>query len=234
MNQLASSLDKQIAAKNSNRKLPDAAFRMEAKRREFRKPPIDILTVGQNGDEYLQNLTKGFGERLHTTWARVAEAAADRNVPLPKLAKAADVRRTEIVKEGSRIEQNCRDYAESLQKQIDGFMKPVAPHLATEIRTFVRGLSQGERMEAIKNDPRIASAVFDGPSALSGMRDDELKSARNIAERSFAPGFVDQRDKAEAAANAVGQKVTDFSLAVDGGIQRWALENDTLGALKEV
>ena len=66
------------------------------------------------------------------------------------------------------------------------------------------------------------------------MSDDELKSARNIAERGFAPGFVDMRDKAEAAASAVGGQVTDFSLAVHGGIRCWTPVNDTPGALKQI
>lgn len=77
--------------------------------------------------------------------------------------------------------------------------------LRSEIRTFLRGMSQGERVGAVMTDPEFLVAAFEGPAALSGLTNDlraELEERMIQQQHGDAVALMDDAREAIALTDA--------------------------------
>lgn len=124
--------------------------------------------------------------------------------PIAKLALSY----CENPKAFAKVEEQVTRQIENLQMMMTGIPQapedPVTAMMMAEIRAHLASEPQAKRLakaRSLLTDKRVCSAIFNAPSFLSGMSDDEHKLLRTEAEQVLHPAERKARDELVEALN---------------------------------
>lgn len=98
--------------------------------------------------------------------------------------------------------------------------------LRSEIRVFLRGMSQGDRISAVMTDPEFLVAAFEGPAALSGFTN-EVRA--ELEERLIRERHGDAVALMEDAREAISMTEAAINVALDVLRTETGFEGETRG-----
>lgn len=142
---------------------------------------------------------------LHGAWVSIRDAAADSNVELPRLAKAAQSAMERALTKADTAVGCITSQVGNLEGEIVKLTQPrVDPMLAAEVRAYwrERGWTSGLH-EAVRSDVRTASAVLSAPPYLSGLDNKQYDLIRQAAVLAHAPAQHARLDEARRALDKV-------------------------------
>ncbi len=197
--------------------------------------PIDYDPRTIVGDGASAQTARGAMNALHGAWMKIRDAAADRTVELPRLAKAAQGAMERALTASDAAQERIVAQVRQLESEIVSLTQPrVDPTLAAEVRAYwrERGWTKG-LPQAVAADARTASAILSAPPYLSGLDDKQREVIRQAAIHAHAAAKQAALDEATRAHDKVVSASGRMMEIVVPRIRDWSRpESEDLAALE--